>query len=100
VAGVIAAGRQHLTKDGGWMLFISLQDATGLIEVVLFPEVYKEYRTVIANGGHGPYLIRGSVQVAGKGRGIGVQLPPGVRPSDAVALKTHPVVIAEEVRVL
>jgi DNA polymerase-3 subunit alpha len=98
VAGVIAAGRKHLTKDGGWMLFISLQDAIGLIEVVLFPVVYKRYNALIANGGYGPFVITGSVQVGGKGRG-GIQVPVGIRPSDAVALKTLPVIIAEEVRV-
>lgn len=100
VAGVIAAGRRHLTKDGGWMLFISVQDAAGLIEVVLFPEVYKAYNAVISNGGHGPYVITGTVQVAGRGRGIGIQLPVGVRPSDAVAVKTHPVVIANAIQVM
>jgi DNA-directed DNA polymerase III PolC len=100
VAGVIAAGRRHLAKGGEWMLFVSLQDSGGLMEVVLFPEVYKEHATLIANNGCGPYSVTGTVQVAGKGRGVGVQLPVGVRPSDATVLKTHPVVIVEGVAVL
>jgi DNA polymerase III alpha subunit len=100
VAGVIAAGRRHLAKEGEWMLFISLQDSGGLIEVVLFPEAYKEHGALIANNGYGPYLVTGTVQVAGKGRGIGVQPPAGLRPSDAVVLKTHPVVIAEKLEPL
>ncbi|HET6261270.1 MAG TPA: hypothetical protein VFG99_03395, partial [Chloroflexia bacterium] len=100
VAGVIAAGRRHLAKGGEWMLFASLQDSGGLMEVVLFPEVYKEHATLIANNGCGPYLVTGTVQVAGKGRGVGVQLPVGVRPSDATVLKTHPVVIVEGVAIL
>jgi DNA polymerase III alpha subunit len=95
VAGVIAAGRRHLAKGEEWMLFVSLQDSGGLMEVVLFPEAYKEHAALIANNGCGPYLVTGKVQVAGKGRGVGVQLPVGVRPSDATVLKTHPVVIAE-----
>ncbi|HEY0069790.1 MAG TPA: hypothetical protein VGE04_07470, partial [Chloroflexia bacterium] len=100
VAGVIAAGRRHLAKEGEWMLFISLQDSGGLIEVVLFPDAYKEHGALIANNGYGPYLVTGTVQVAGKGRGIGVQPPAGLRPSDAVVLKTHPVVIAEKLEPL
>ncbi len=100
VAGVIAAGRRHLAKAGEWMLFISLQDSGGLMEVVLFPEAYKEHGALIANNGYGPYLVTGTVQVAGKGRGIGVQPPAGLRPSDAVVLKTHPVVIAEKLEPL
>lgn len=100
VAGVIVAGRRHLTKSGEWMLFISLQDTSGMMEVVLFPEVYKKHGALIANSGSGPYLASGTVQVAGKGRGIGVQPPAGLRPSDAVALKMHPVVIVDELSAL
>lgn len=67
VAGVIAAGRRHLAKDGEWMLFVSLQDRGCLIESVLFPDVYKAHGTLIANNGCGPYLVTGTVQVAAKG---------------------------------
>jgi hypothetical protein len=70
------------------------------MEVVLFPEVYKQHAALIANSGRGPYLVTSTVQVAGKGRGVGVQLPVGVRPSDATVLKTHPVIIAEGLEVL
>ena len=100
VAGVIAAGRRHLAKDGEWMLFASLQDACGLIETVLFPEAYKKHGALIANNGAGPYLVTGTVQVAGKGRGIGVQPPGNIRPSDAAVLKTHAVIIVESMEAL
>jgi DNA polymerase-3 subunit alpha len=100
VAGVIAAGRRHLAKDGEWMLFLTLQDTQGLIEVVLFPDAYRENGDVLANGGFGPYLVRGQVQVSGKGRGIGVQPPSNLRPSDVVCMKMHPILIAEQVTLL
>lgn len=108
VAGVIAAGRRHLAKDGEWMLFVSLQDRGCLIEAVLFPDVYKAHGALIANNGYGPYLVTGTVQVAGKRRGIGAQPSASLRSSfptfpsssDAVALKTHPVVIVERVEAL
>lgn len=98
VAGVIVAGRRHMSKSGEWMLFLTLQDATGLIEVVLFPEVYKESGVVLANGGYGPYVVRGQVQVSGKGRGIGVQPPSDLQLTDAVSMKMHPIVVASSVR--
>jgi DNA polymerase III alpha subunit len=100
VAGVVAAGRRHMTKEGEWMIFITLQDLEGLIEVVLFPEAYKDNAEVLANSGYGPYIVQGTVQVAGKGRGIGVQLPADLRPTDAVTMKMHPVIIAREFRPL
>lgn len=100
VAGVIAAGRSHTTKDGGRMLFMTLQDCDGLVEVVLFPETLKESNETLANGGHGPYLVHGTVQVSGKGRGIGVQPPAELQLSDAVTMKMHPVVIASRVNML
>ncbi|MDQ3930581.1 MAG: hypothetical protein M3328_15730, partial [Chloroflexota bacterium] len=100
VAGVIVAGRSHTTRAGERMLFCSLQDAGGLIEVVLFPEAYKVCRAALANGGHGPYLVRGRVQVSGTGRGVGIHLPEDLRSTDAVSLRMHPVVIAEKLEPL
>ena len=100
VAGTIVAGRRHMAKSGEWMLFASLQDSTGLIEVVLFPDAYREHGETLANGGCGPYVVRGTVQVTGKGRAIGIQPPEGLRPGDEAVLKMHPVLIAEEVRML
>ncbi|MFL5731834.1 MAG: DNA polymerase III subunit alpha [Chloroflexia bacterium] len=94
VAGVVVAGRRHQARDGEWMLFLSLQDTQGLIEVVLFPEAYKKAAETLSNCGHGPYMVKGHVQVTGKGRGIGVQPPSDLRPSEALTLKMHPVIIA------
>jgi DNA polymerase III alpha subunit len=98
VAGIVVAGRRHMRKDGEYMLFITIQDAKGLIEVVLFPGAYKEHCTMLANEGYGPYLIKGQVQVSGKGRSIGVQPPSNLRATDAVSMKMHPVVIASSIR--
>ncbi len=63
VAGVIAAGRKHLGKNGEWMLFLTLQDREGLIEVVIFSDAYKECKEILASYGYGPYIISGTVQV-------------------------------------
>jgi DNA polymerase-3 subunit alpha len=100
VAGMAVAGRRHMGKDGKWMLFLSIQDREGLIEVVLFPDAYQKHGKVLVNGGRGPYIISGYVQVSGKGRGVGVQPPGKLLPSTTVTLKMHPVVIAHSVEVL
>ena len=100
VAGVAVAGRRHIGKDGKWMLFLSIQDREGLIEVVLFPDAYQASGKVLTNGGHGPYVIEGTVQVSGKGRGVGVQPPADLLSSTTAVLKMHSVVIAHAVELL
>jgi DNA polymerase III alpha subunit len=99
VAGVIAAGRTHMGKDGNRMLFLTLQDQEGLIEVVVFSDAYKEHGELLASNGYGPYTITGIAQVTGKGRGIGIQPPSDLLMADAdvVSLKMHPVIVAEKI---
>ncbi len=100
VAGIAAAGHRHTCKDGSVMLFLTLQDRYGLIETVLFPDAYKAHIEVLAKGGNGPYLVSGRAQITGKGRAIGVQPPSDLQLADAVALKMHPVVVVEKIRLL
>ena len=97
VAGVIAAGRSHTGKDGNKLLFLSLQDREGLIEVVVFSDAYKEHAELLASNGYGPYVITGVAQVSGKGRGVGIQPPPDLLMADAVTLKMHPVIVASKI---
>ena len=42
------------------MLFLSVEDLEGMMEVVVFPDVYRQYRDELR--GSGPYLIRGVVE--------------------------------------
>jgi DNA-directed DNA polymerase III PolC len=97
IAGVIAAGRTHTGKDGKKMLFMTVQDREGLIEVVVFSDAYKEHGELLASHGYGPYRIRGTAQVTGKGRGIGIQPPSDLLMAEAMSLKMHPVVVAEKI---
>jgi DNA polymerase III alpha subunit len=102
VAGLLVAGRSHMAKESDLMLFATIQDEYGLVEAVLFPDSYKENSAVIANNGSGPYLVKGKVQVTGKGRGIGLQPPADLKlaAADAVILKVHPVLIVSELKPL
>jgi DNA polymerase III alpha subunit len=97
VAGVIAAGRRHMGKDGNWMLFVTLQDREGLIEVVVFADAYREHGELLATHGYGPYVITGTVQVSGKGRGIGIQPPTRLLPAGEVTFTSHPILIASKI---
>jgi DNA polymerase III alpha subunit len=107
VAGVVVVGHAHTCTNGAKMLFLTLQDGEGLIEVVLFPETYRALREIIEANGRGPYLVRGTVQVSGKGRGIGIQPPPDMiqreinpRSTDAIVVKMHPVLVGEGMELL
>ncbi len=42
------------------MLFLSVEDLEGMLQVVMFPGVYRQYRDALS--GIGPYLIRGVVE--------------------------------------
>jgi DNA polymerase III alpha subunit len=42
------------------MLFLSIEDLDGMLEVVFFPQVYHQYRQILRSSG--PFLIRGVVE--------------------------------------
>jgi DNA polymerase III alpha subunit len=60
IRGWLAASRPVRTAEGRWMRFLTLEDTSGLAEVVLFPPVYSRdgHRLV----GRGPFRIRGRVE--------------------------------------
>jgi DNA-directed DNA polymerase III PolC len=74
VHGFVVARRSHrgsAVKDGGEpMLFVTLEDGTGIIEATLFPKVYQ-----LCGGelkGRGPYLVRGVAEERLGGLGLRV----------------------------
>jgi DNA polymerase-3 subunit alpha len=60
VAGWPIGVRPHRTKRGEWMVFLSLEDRVGTIEVVLFPETYRTCAGMV--GQEAPHVVRGVVQ--------------------------------------
>ncbi len=60
IAGRPIAGRRHITKQGQWLLFLTLEDDEGIMELVLFPRVYRQYAGELSRGG--PFLVRGTVE--------------------------------------
>ncbi len=58
--GWTAATRRAMTQAGEWMRFLTLEDESGLAEVVLFPDVYRRDGHLL--GSSGPHLITGLVE--------------------------------------
>jgi DNA-directed DNA polymerase III PolC len=60
VVGWLITTRRAKTKSGEQMRFLSLEDLTGTMECVLFPETYRKYGSCIAS--RGPYIVEGIVE--------------------------------------
>jgi DNA polymerase III alpha subunit len=60
VTGLMAAARRVPTKQGGRMLFLTLDDGTGLAECTLFPDAYARAQPVLSGGG--VYVAAGRVE--------------------------------------
>jgi DNA polymerase III alpha subunit len=58
-AGFVATARRARTTDNRVMGFVTLEDATGLIEVSFFPEKLPPYKTICSYGG--PVWVKGRV---------------------------------------
>jgi DNA polymerase III alpha subunit len=56
----MAAARRVPTKQGSRMLFLTLDDGTGLAECTFFPDAYA--RAAPALSGMGPYVVEGRVE--------------------------------------
>jgi DNA polymerase III alpha subunit len=60
IAGVVAATRRLATHGGSVMQFVTLEDGSGLVEVVLFPGTYAALRDPVTTPG--PFLVTGRVE--------------------------------------
>jgi DNA polymerase-3 subunit alpha len=50
IAGVVKTSRNHFTKDGKPMAFVTLEDVQGAIELILFPRTYTQFMNLIEVG--------------------------------------------------
>ena len=60
VAGLVDCTRRTATADNKPMCFVTLEDATGLIEVVLFPPVYQRFGHLLTESG--VLVVKGRVE--------------------------------------
>ena len=61
VCGIVSAVKELTTKKGDRMAFATLEDLSGLVEMVLFPEVYQACMDLIK--GEEPILVSGTLDI-------------------------------------
>ncbi len=83
VAGIIVAKRRAVTRRRELMQFVTLEDRWGLLEVVLFPDTYRQLAGTV--GSFGPYLVAGTVQ---ENMGSVVLIGRSVEPLAALSSRT------------
>ncbi|MFC1555134.1 OB-fold nucleic acid binding domain-containing protein, partial [candidate division KSB1 bacterium] len=59
-AAWMVTSRRAPTSSGKYVKFATLEDKEGLMEAVLFPDVYEKYGKILR--GYGPFYIKGTVQ--------------------------------------
>jgi DNA polymerase III subunit alpha len=61
VAGVRQTSRRSRTSRGETMMFLTFEDLTGTLDVILFPDIYRSAHTMIKSAA--PLLISGVVEI-------------------------------------
>lgn len=61
VAGIRQTWRRTRTSRGEYLYFMSLEDLEGMLDVVIFANVYRHHRAALS--GPGPYIIEGDVEL-------------------------------------
>jgi DNA polymerase III alpha subunit len=61
VAGMRQIWRRFGTSRGDYLYFMSLEDLEGMLDVVIYADVYRRYRKEFSD--HGPYLIEGVLEL-------------------------------------
>ncbi|MFV1950797.1 MAG: DNA polymerase III subunit alpha [Nitrospinota bacterium] len=65
IGGIVISTRSQITKKGERMAYVTLEDLQGSVEVILFPDVYKEYASFLES--EEPLLIKGSAKSEDEG---------------------------------
>ncbi len=61
VAGLHQSGHRTRTAKGEAMMFLTLEDLSGMLDVILLPDVYRQARELV--GSSAPLLITGLVEM-------------------------------------
>jgi DNA polymerase III alpha subunit len=61
VAGTRQSWHRTRTTRGDYVYFMALEDLDGMLDVVIFGDVYRRYRAAFAT--NGPYVLEGQVEV-------------------------------------
>ena len=61
VAGLRQSGHRSKTAKGEWMMFLTLEDLAGMLDMVLFPDAYRRAQGVVHSSA--PLLVTGVVEM-------------------------------------
>jgi DNA-directed DNA polymerase III PolC len=61
VAGVRQTSHRSRTAKGDPMMFLSLEDLSGVLDVILFPDVYRQAKHIVGTGK--PFLVTGTMEM-------------------------------------
>lgn len=61
VAGIRQTSRRTRTARGETMLFLTLEDLTGILDLIIFPDVYQRNRILLHSDS--PLLISGVIEI-------------------------------------
>ncbi|MBI5167780.1 MAG: DNA polymerase III subunit alpha [candidate division NC10 bacterium] len=62
LCGILSSYKEVTTKNGDRMAFLTLEDLTGSVEVIVFPELYKNASSFL--GKDAPLYVKGELDVA------------------------------------
>ena len=68
VVGWLVTTRRAVTRKHEYMKFLTLEDRFGTMEVVLFPDAYRQFGQRVTDSG--PYVVRGRVEANHRSVGI------------------------------
>jgi DNA polymerase-3 subunit alpha len=66
VGGIVTAAKRHRTKNGGWMMFATLDDLEGTVDLVVFEKCLQEYEPKLDE----VVLVRGRLERNEKGTSV------------------------------
>ena len=64
IAGIRQTSRRSRTARGEMMMFLSIEDLSGMLDVIIFPDVYQRTKNIASS--NSPLLITGTVETDGE----------------------------------
>ena len=70
VAGLVVTPHRPPTRSGRTIVFLSLEDEFGLVDITVFEDKYQQYGKVIFQDPTPPLMVLGQVESRGQGRSV------------------------------
>lgn len=74
VAGLVIRPHRPPTRSGKTVVFLSLEDETGIIDVTVFEDIYRKFGHLLFNPQHFPLRVAGIISRRGNGVSVNAQV--------------------------